>query len=229
MLPSFEFFSWMIMVQSDGAEEIVFDLSNPKTNKFDLESIQRRVVSILQPGPALAGLPSRLGKDESTFAATPSELLCWVRSGRQFKRLKTVKDPISCDFTVTIRDNRDSLKGPKGRDSNREAWCKFADEIGAIVIDDYSVTPIHLHDRFALYAGAKMNFGVCNGPMHMCSLSNYPVMMFVQSVSAYDTQIRWGLQHGENYPWMLPHQMMVWEEDKLDNIRRAFDRNKKKW
>jgi hypothetical protein len=229
MLPSFEFFNWLVMVQADGADEIVFDVSAPKTRKFNLESVHRRFASILQPGPALAGLPSRIGNDESRFSATPSDLLLWIKSGRTFTRLQTVKPPVQCEFTITIRANSDNLTGPKGRDSNRDAWLKFADEIGAIIIDDYSVMPIHLHDRFALYAGARMNFGVCNGPLHVCSLSTYPVMMFVQSVSAYDSQIRWGLQHGENYPWMLPHQRIIWEEDKLENIRRAFSRNKMIW
>jgi len=61
-----------------------------------------------------------------------------------------------------------------------------------VVIDDYYAKPIHLHDRFALYAGAKMNFGVCNGPVFTLSLTEYPVAMFANTQSARNSNTRFG-------------------------------------
>ena len=218
-IASFEFFNWLVMVKAGGATEIVFDTANPKTNKFPLDVTMERFRSIIEPGPALAGLPSRHGSDASSLSATASQLLPWVKSGNVFERLITVKPVAECSCTVTIRDNSQA----KARDSNRDAWERFAEEIGATVIDDYRIDPIHLHDRVALYAGAKMNFGVCNGPTHLITQTPYPVMMFVNTESARRNTIRWGSQPGENLPWMLSNQRLIWQEDSFDNLRRIFD------
>jgi len=217
-LASFEFFNWLVMVKADGATEIVFDIANPKLKNF--HDVLQRYESILKPGAALADLPWRQGSNDGGLDAVSSHLLPWVMSGRTFSRLLTVKPAIRCKYTVTIRDNAD---GAKSRNSNREAWTRFAEEIGAVLIDDYFFKPIHLHDRMALYAGAEMNFGVCNGPIHTISLTPYPVTMFINSDSARNSQVRWGMRPDEKYPWMLPNQSMVWKDDNLDNLRRRFE------
>lgn len=218
---TFEFFFWMVRVQALGATKIVFDVSNPKTIKFDHIEVMKRFASILEPGPALAGLKSRQGFDKSQVDGDfTTTFLSWYNSGNHFKRLQTVKPPMQCDYTVTIRQNRVT---PKRRDSNVEAWYRFAEHISAVLIDDYYVKPIHLHDRIALYAGAKMNFGVCNGPMAILSLTEYPVTMIVNCESARDAQLRNGYGENARYPWMLDNQQFVWQEDTFDNLRRWFD------
>lgn len=221
-LASFEFFNWLVMVQADGADRICFDLTNPKLKNFTPADVMRRFHSIIEPGPALAGLEYYCGGTQTQLRATPSQLLPWFNSGKRFARLKTVKPPKSCKYTVTMRNNTGG--GARGRDSNSDAWCKFANEIDAIVISDYYDKEIHLHDRMALYAGAKMNFGVCNGPVHMISLTPYPVAMFVNGQSARNTQIRWGMKPEQKYPWMLNHQHMIWKDDNdTDTLLRTFD------
>lgn len=223
-IPSFEFSNWLIMAKAEGASKIAFDLSNPKIRKkhtyFGPENIMRRFHSIVEPMPALAGLKHRMGNDRSSINPVSSQLLPWWISGRRFSRLQSIKPPVACDFTVTIRDNRD---GARGRDSRRDAWQRFAEEIGAAVIDDYNNKPIHLHDRMALYAGAKMNFGVCNGPVHTISLTPYPVSLWVNTESARNTMMRWGMQPDQSYPWMLENQRIIWQKDTLDNLLRAFE------
>lgn len=219
-LASFEFFNWLVMVQADGATEIAFDVRDPKLKNFTRESVEERFRSILEPGPALAGLPSRLGADSGGPRPAPIDLIPWWNSGRRFRRLRTVKPPVACDYTVTIRNNRD---GARARDSDRDAWLKFADAIGATVIDDYFVEPIHLHDRVALYAGAKMNFGVCNGPIHLISLTPYPVAMFLNTEAARNAQVRTGTPRGGKYPWMTGDQHVVWQGDTYDDLRRWHD------
>jgi hypothetical protein len=219
-IPSFEFFSWLVVAKAQGATEIVFDVTSPRIAKahtyFGLNNIMERFRSIIEPGPALAGLPSRIGNDPSQMRVSAFDLF-----HLKFPRLLTVDPPIECDYTVTIREN--SMGGARGRDSHRDAWEKFASEIGAHVIDDYARNPIHLHTRMAMYAGARMNFGVCNGPVHMISLTPYPVAMWVNGPSAANSQLRWGMRHGQKYPWMLPNQSMIWQSDTVDNLRRSFD------
>jgi hypothetical protein len=217
--PSFEFFNWLVMIKAEGAEKIIFDTARPKTLKFSEESVMRRFYSIVEPGPALAGLPWRHGDEIGKLDATASQLLPWWQSGRRFERLRSPLTPIKCDFTITIRDN---LDGAFERNSNREAWIRFADEIGAVLIEDWFVKPIDLHERMALYAGAKMNFGVCNGPIHLLSLTEYPVTMVVNNKKARISQTKWGMQANTKYPWMLDNQFMIWIEDTPENLRRMF-------
>ena len=220
-LVGFEFFLWLVMVKAAGATEIVLDPSNPKTkNLWRPGSVAEKFSSVVVPGAALAGLPHRIDQHEGGLNATPNQIVAWSRAGNTFDRMTSVKPPAKCDYTVTLRKNRD---GAVNRNSNEEAWRTFAKEIGAVVIEDYCDKPIHLHDRFALYAGAKMNFGVCNGPIFLISLTPYPVMQFVNSESARNAEARWEVFPGQKYPWMLPHQNLIWEEDTLDNLRRNFD------
>ena len=219
---SFEFFFWLVMAQTEGATKIVFDVRNPNTLKLNSDEIMRRFHSILEPGPALAGLKSRLGTDGTDFPGLGLAGLFrgWYNSGKRFKRLQTVKPPVQCDYTVTLRQNKFL---PKGKDSNVDAWRRFADDIGAVLIEDYYINPIHLHDRMALYAGAKMNFGVCNGPIALTMLTEYPVAMFVNCEAARAQQIRQGFPKDTKFPWMLDNQSWIWQDDTYDNLRRWFD------
>ena len=225
-LPCFDYYYWQAQVQAQGATKIVFDLTNPKTRKFPLDDVMRRYHSILEPGPALAGLKSRIGTDHGGLDAGVGEIFEWHKLGKPLPRMRTVKPPVKCDYTVTIREN---LAGVRARDSNPDAWYKFAEQIGAVVIEDYYRKPIHLHDRIALYAGARMNFGVCNGPLALLSLTEYPMMMFVNSWKARQSQERCGIYDPAKLPWMLDNQHMVWQEDTLDNLMRTFETEEKKW
>jgi len=222
-LPSFEFFSWLVMVQSAGATKICFDIDKPKlkNKSFSLADISKRFFSILCPGPALAGMDYHIGDTPTDVDAVAAAFQKWYEAGNRFKRLKTVKPPVACKYTVTIRDN---ALGARLRDSNRDVWERFALEIGATFIDDYYRDPISLHDRVALYAGSKMNFGVCNGPIFMASLTEYPVAMFVNGESARNSQTRFGMQQNRKYPWMLPNQHLIWQDDNdLGALLKTFE------
>lgn len=221
-LASFEFFYWLVQVQADGATRICLDPSSPKLKNFTPQDVARRFETIIRPGPALAGLESYVGSTRTQLSATPSQLVNWYRSGRRFVRLKSVLPPVRCDYTVTVRHN---VSGAKSRNSNREVWRQFAEKIDAVVIDDFYDRPISLHDRMALYAGARMNFGVCNGPIALASLTEYPVAMIVNTHSARNSLTRHGLRPDENLPWMLPNQHLVWTfDDKLENLMEIFER-----
>lgn len=223
-IPSFEFFNWLLMAKADGATEIVLDVRNPRAAKkhtsYGIDNVMERFRTIVEPGSALAGLPCRVGTDPGIDPE--GNILDWCRAGRTFERLVSVRPPQPCGYTVTIRDNR--LGSARARDSNRAAWEAFADSIGALVIDDHSVRPIHLHDRVALYAGAAMNYGVCNGPIHMLTQTPYPVSMWVNCEAAVNSQVRVGVAPGTNFPWMLDGQRLVWLPDTYDNLMREHER-----
>lgn len=217
-IASFNFFEWLLLAQVKGAKHVVFNTYCPKAIKWPIEQVRRRINSILLPGPALAGMTCSVGS-VGDYVGEPSGVLAvqaW-QSGKM-KRLRTVRTPRDERYTITLRKTHRA----NGRDSDEDAWRAFADEIGARVIPDYDVEPMHLHDRVALYAGAEMNFFVSNGPAILCSFTEYPCMIFDTHLAAgslkSDGVGGWGAQ----YPWMLKNQYAIWEAATLPNIRKHF-------
>jgi len=222
-IASFNFFEWLLVAKSMGVTTVAFDARNPKTDKWPIEQVHRRYESILLPGPALAGmnvdeLPDAKAGD--VFIPNPSGKLAvdlW-RSGR-FQRLHSPKHVDNGpQYTVTLRKTHRA----NGRDSDIAAWLVFAAEIGATVIQDYDVEPIHLHDRMALYESAEMNFFVSNGPGVLCSFTPYPCMIFDTHLAAGSLNADGIKGFGAQYPWMLQNQYAIWEAANLANIRKHF-------
>jgi hypothetical protein len=137
-----------------------------------------------------------------------------VRGGLQIPRLKSVLPPGKERYTVTLR-NFDRFPTRNSREAD---WRTFAAEIGALVIPDYEVEPIGLHERMALYAGAEMNFFVTNGPVMLCFLSEYPAMGFDVQNSPPK-----GVEKFGQYPFLLPQHRQIWEPDTIENIRKHFE------
>ena len=224
-LCSFNHFEWLLQAHARGATKIVFDIRGIRGDKWPTEVSRKRFYSICQPGPALIGLPqetfdgSSIGGTDAVDIATPGggPLVAFWKAGRRFKRLATVREPGKARYTVTLRKTDRS----PARDSDEAVWREFADEIGARVIPDYDVKPIHLHDRVALYAGAEMNFFVSNGPGVMCSFTEYPCMLF-NTHHARESLIGDGMAEGDQYPWMLANQRAIWELATPEILRRHF-------
>lgn len=215
----FDFFNWLVRAAGDGATSVVFRDTFVKTNKWPEATAKRRLRSILQPGPALVGLPASVGNEgRNLWSAHLGKLVRDVRAGKPIATLESVLPPGNAHYTVTLRNTQ---RAPL-RNSNAPAWRAFAAEIGARVIEDYDDVPIGLHERMALYAGAEMNFFVCNGPMHLCSLSPYPLMCFAadKAIGAFENS---GIAFGGQYPWMRENQRFIWEPDEPAVIRRHFD------
>ncbi len=215
-IAGFDFFPWLVMQAGAGATEIVFDIRNPSTGKWPLQTVMRRFESILLPGPELLGLRSSIGTEGAQLAPYhQSQLVKLSKAGVKFPRLRSVLPAGNERYTVTLRRTQRA----DTRNSNVDVWRTFAGEIGARVIPDYDDEPIHLHERMALYAGAEMNFFVTNGPAVLCFLSEYPAMQFdVQKGPPKNA----GLAHGERYPFLLPQHHQIYEPDDLDVIRRHF-------
>jgi hypothetical protein len=218
-IAGFDFFPWLVMQKHGGAEEVVFDRSSPRTDKWPLETVIRRYESICKPGPAFLGMPSREGDRGRQYGGYHQrELVALCRQiGNKIPRLKSVLPHGKEKYTVTLR----TTQRTPIRNSNESDWRTFAAEIGARVIPDYDVEPIDLHERFALYAGAEMNFFVTNGPVMTCFLSEYPAMGFDVQKSPMKG---YGVPYGESYPWLLPDRhYQIYEPDNLENIRKHFE------
>lgn len=225
-LTSYNFFEFLVQAEANGATMIVFEARAIRGDKWPSAIARRRFESICVPGPALIGLPHEVfdvgtpGLTHARELAQPGGggIVRFWKSGRRFKRLKSVLPPLNEKYTVTLRKTQRSPL----RDSDEKVWREFAAEIGARVIPDYDDEPIHLHHRMSLYAGAEMNFFVSNGPGILCSLSEYPCMMF-NTHHARGSLIEDGLNEFDQYPWMLANQRAVWEQATPSALREHFN------
>jgi len=209
--PCFDFFTWLVHVKAQGATEIILQtktISPMLMFEWGLQDVRRRAKSILFPGPALAGLPCRecVNGEEGQIKGTASfsKFLENYKPDYNFPRLKTVLPPKQVDFTVTLRKS----KQEPWRNSDEKLWRGFAADIGALVIEDYSVKPIHLHERMALYAGATMNFFVLGGPSHLLYFTDYPFMVFGCEKRIFEKR---KFYVGEKFAWFNSNQHLVWE------------------
>lgn len=214
-IAGFDFFTWLVLQR--GATGISFQCKTTKTDKFTKSEAMLRYESILKPGCALAGLDyDELGEGQFIAKGGQQELVDYCNAGGEITRLATVLPAGSERYTITLRTTR---RWP-WRNSDETVWRDFAAEIGARVIPDYEVDPLHLHERMALYAGAEMNFFVTNGPVILCFLSNYPAMSFDVQQSPL---IQLGIPMGGQYPFLLPDRhRQIYEPDEPDIIRKHF-------
>ena len=225
-LASYNVFEWLVQAKTLGCETVVFDIRGMHYRKWSPQTTRMRFRSICLPAPALAGMGLEV-YDERTIGKTGAEevagagggaLVSFWRKHCGFERLKSVRPPGKARYTVTLRRTERS----PGRNSDEALWREFADEIGALVIPDYEDKRIHLHERMAWYAGAEMNFFVSNGPAVLCSLTDYPCMIFDTQKAAGslagDGLPGWGAQ----YPWLRENQRAIWEEPSHEALRAYF-------
>ena len=74
--------------------------------------------------------------------------------------------------------------------------------------------------------GVCGKFGVPNGPLSLLWWTRYPLRMFCDpcnEVMLKDWR-RQGMVPGDQVPWFLPNQKLVWEAQTMDNLMREFDR-----
>jgi hypothetical protein len=217
-LNGFDFYQWLPVAVARGATEIVFGTKGHRESIWPADVLRKRFETIIAPGPALIGLPCREGDDgERVGSCKLKDFVAFVRHNK-FPRLRSVLPPSPARYTITLRHQE--RKSPY-RNSNEAAWRTFADEIGAVVIEDFDVKPIHLHERMALYAGAEMNFGVACGPTFLCSVTEYPCMIFNWGCQR-KFHAKVGLRYGEQMPWFGKDQIAVWGSDDLATIRSSF-------
>ena len=90
----------------------------------------------------------------------------------------------------------------------------------------------HLLVRAALYEQAKCNLFVSNGPAMLPVFMDCPWLMVnaltdERSDFTVNTTLGWekstGIPAGGQWPWAKPNQRIVWQEDKFEHIRRAWE------
>jgi hypothetical protein len=138
-----------------------------------------------------------------------------------FPRIKSPLPPSSHRYTVTLR--KEAHKPEKN--SDEETWRRFAQEIGALVIEDVSVKEIGLYQRLSYLAGAEMNYGLPNGPVSLIQWTDYPMRMFADPNNFFVVKSfrGHGIEPGTQIPYWRPNQRIVWKRPTLDNLLREHE------
>lgn len=215
---SFDFYAWQAHAVLLGATEIVFKISSGYgQHRESADILARRYRSIVRPGPDLMGLPWSEGEGGEECATHRLTGILGLRNWN-FPRIKSVRPPGQARYTVTLRNV------PVHPERNSAPlWRQFANDIGAAVIEDWHDKPIDLHERVALYAGARMNFGVVNGPMGLLMMSDYPMMMCGCDLARH-AWAKHGIERGTQVPFLRPRQSLMWEVPTLKSLMAAANR-----
>ena len=185
---------------------------------------------------------------------TPFEVVLASKAGEAVPRLEasaTARDTMELwlhgtePVTITLRE----APHWKHRNSNLEAWLRFADDLqrrGQPVIflrdtaraneplPGYASCPIaswNVDLRMALYERARANLFVSNGPAGLALFGDRPYLYFLHifkdDLYGPNNPGWWlgsnGIDEGEQWPWALPTQRLVWRPDTYENISAAWE------
>jgi len=223
---TWDFFNWLAHVKLLGATEITFRIEPMSPAKYPPEEGRKRFENFIRFAPPLFDLPFRIGDDGDGYIGS-QRLDVLLRDaallGCDIPRMRLEQLPRRQQhrFTVTIRETfRNAHKN-----SDRELWLRFAETIGATVIEDHARAYIGLYDRLRLYAGADMNFGVVQGPLAALYYSNFPFAISCDPETSRKSFTGHGVKPGDQAACFLPNQRWIWERPTMDGLMREFERN----
>lgn len=170
------------------------------------------------------------------------DIVLAARDGEEVpKLLSSCKSRFPGHVTITLREAAHLTH----RNSRIEDWCRFASYLRTMgekvvfVRDtlkanepffDFETCPeasLNIDDRMAIYAEAKMNFFVSNGPVTMAVFSDAPWMQFVTLTDEDNATKFWqennAMEPGDQYPWANANQRIVWQTDTYENLVAAWD------
>ena len=201
-----------------------------------------------EPGLPVSHHPSELLQPATTHISGPVQgtLQSPVQGIRYLERWTDSRLRSRRLITITLRD----YEFMKERNSNISAWVDFARQLDSSVylpvfILDTEGTldrlPKELEGfeifreaswnvplRMSLYETSYLNLGVNNGPMFMCALNRYTRLLIFKLITASVPQsteeliASLGFEIGGQLPFGTPFQQLVWEDDTLPVIDKAF-------
>lgn len=222
---TYDYFVWLVQVKMMGYDSVCFATEQPRGKKHPGKATEAlaRFENFIWPSPPLIGMKRFRSSSGERIGSCliPDTIRMMNDIGRtDIPRLKS-GNPLAVTYTVTLR----SMAYKPERNSDEDVWRRFAQKIGAFVIEDHFVKPISLEDRLSILAGAKMNFGVMGGPMALLLWTPYPMSawcdpgidVLMRSMRGHDMDV------GGQWPFQLPHQRLVWKQPALDNLMREFE------
>jgi len=220
---TWDFFNWLAHVKLLGATEITFRIEPMSPAKYSAAEGRRRFENFIRFAPPLFSLSWRIANDgDGTVGSQRLDVLLAdaARLKRDIPRMQLMLQPSKQHrFTVTMRETFRNMH----KNSDRELWLRFAERISARVIEDHDREPIALYKRLNLYAGAKMNFGVVNGPLAALYYSRWPFAISCDPETSRKSFTGHNVKPGDQATCFLPHQRWVWEKPTMDGLMRLVD------
>ena len=224
---SFDYVTFLSTAKAYGCDHVRLVLKNGwKKKNYTLEQAKERYASIVEPAAALFGMSYSVGDREGVEYSHFFDA-CMKAYRDTGKAWKIIVPAEPKDYvTITLRKSR-----TPERDSNEEEWRKFARMVACkvIILRDWDETPIDLHDRMRLYAGARMNFMVINGPLTLCIHSDAPYLSMrtigcANSGSTSPAHMsRIGITPGFQFPWANANQRLSYLDDTAENVMLEWE------
>lgn len=214
---SFDFVTCLATATAFGVKHVRFVLGGWKPKNY--HDPVDRFISIVEPACALYGLDYSVG--ERRGMEIPHILRYATQCYQEHGRIGKIKQECRAgDYvTVTLRKSR-----TPERDSNEAEWMKFVEKTNYFVEVLVDGEKIPLAERMKLYAGAKMNFFVMNGPATLCFHSDAPYLVMKTiggpnsgSTSPESSKVN-GIYPGFQFPWANQNQRLSYKEDTCENI-----------
>ena len=223
---TFDYYAWLAQIRLLGYDHVNFWNANHhiRTKKYggNVAYTISRFESIIWPGPLFHGMTRSIANEGDRVGNISLQDTIKLANGRDIPRMRATKaSEVQAQYTVTLRR---ATSKPE-RNSDEGLWREFARNIGALVIRDYSAKPIALEDRMAIYAQAKMNFGVMGGPMSMLIWTPYPACIFCDPTvePIVGVMCGSGLDIGEQWAFQQANQRHVWKTQTMDNLMAAYE------
>ena len=112
------------------------------------------------------------------------------------------------------------------REGERIVWVRDTAKADVALPPKMQAAPTASKDvraRAALYAGAKVNYFVNNGPAMLCIMSGAPYRIFKPVCDAPACSEDWwtrsvGVSPGYQFPWATTDQRIVWRDDDFNSL-----------
>lgn len=224
---SFDFVTFLATATTLGAKHVRFVLNNGwKDKDYNKKQAVERFLRIVEPAASLYGLDYSVG--ERRGIEYNHILLAAVETFLKHGRLGKIERPCKASdyVTITLRKSR----CPE-RDSKDGEWRKFAERLDCqtVILEDGETHPIALDYRWDLYANAKMNFMVINGPLTLCLHSDAPYlcMRTIGGANSGSTSPQMitrltGITPGFQFPWAVANQRLSYLDDTCENIEHEW-------
>lgn len=221
---SFDFVTWLATAKTHGVDHVRFVLGKWKQKNYS--NPEERFKSIVEPAARLWGVPYSVGKPEGEYFS--HFLHKTVEAYEQHGRVAKIPYEVKAGnyVTITLRKSR-----CHERDSQEGEWLKFAQRCKdtCVIIRDYDERPLILEDRMRLYAHAKQNLMVINGPLTLCLHSEAPYIC-MRTIGCRNSgstspqhMAQLGITEGFQFPWSNPRQRLFYTDDTLANIENAYE------
>ncbi len=235
---TFDFAAWAVIAKTEGCDHVRFVIGKGMaTDKYSAATGWKRFGNIVVPICNLAGMTFSVGDEGDGFEFPYSwgdVERCFREKGRIEVLDATHRITREPYVTISLRNSFRNIH----RNSDSHEWEKFKGYLErrgrtVVVLDECERAPLDVEHRMALYHGAVMNFGVNNGPMSLCAVSQAPYMIFniipkrKAVEKTYDVRklmTATGFPEGSQFSFRNDQQLLVWEPDDYELMVNAYEK-----